>query len=608
MNKQLVAQLLREIGILLELKGENSFKARAYTNAARTVETLQEELDELIRENRLGEIKGIGTALVGKISEIVFTGRSVYYEELRKSIPAGVLEMLKIPGIGTKKAQVLYEKLGIISLRELEYACKENRLVDLPGFGGKTQSKVLMGIELLKSYQGQYYYAEALPQGMELLNYLRESPEVLEASLAGSLRRCQEVVRDIDLVAAAEDRDTVVRYFLQFPQVKEVIKADDSTGNTGRNTTGNITADINRNAAENLIGSMRANTATNIKRIKVRLESGIEVDLKVVRPEAYACALVYNTGSREHGVALSKLAEQKGLTFTETGLFKGEERLTVNSEREFYAYLGLQYISPEIRENSREISVAQQEALPTLVNLNDLRGVFHLHTTYSDGSSTLEEMVQEAVKQGFEYVGISDHSQSAHYAGGLKIDDVKRQWEEIAILREKYPQITIFAGIESDIKPDGALDYPDNLLQGFDFVIASVHSHFRMPEGEMTRRINKAMSHHAVTMLGHPTGRILLARPGYALNIKTILDTAKENDVLIELNASPARLDLDWRYFKEAKEKGIMISINPDAHHWKEIADVFFGVAVARKGWAEKEDIFNCYSAKMVKEYLAKKK
>lgn len=571
MDRWEVARVLREIGLLLELTEDNPFKSRAYYNGARALELLPEDLEILVQEGRLEEIKGIGRALAAKIAEFVTTGKLTYYEELKAAIPGGVLEMLAVPGLGPKKARVLYEKLGVSSLRELEYACRENRLVELPGFGGKTQGKVMTAIEYLKSFQGQHYYAEALAHGLELLELLKKQPAVARASLAGSIRRAKEVVKNIDLVAAGEGTGQIISYFTHLPRVREVLEE----GATGA---------------------------------AVRLDNGMEAVLHVVEPQSFAFSLHNFTGSVEYVAAIRRLARERGLRLEEYGLLQGEELLPCPSEEELFQALELHFIPPELRENNGEIEAALQGPLPVLLEVSDIKGVFHVHTSYSDGTNTLEEMVAEAARQGFAYLGISDHSQTASYAGGLKIGDVKRQQEEIEKLRHKYPQIRIYSGIESDIKADGSLDYPDDILAGFDFIVASVHSHFRMTEDDMTRRMVRAMSHPAVTMLGHPTGRILLAREGYKVRMEELLQTAKEKGVIIELNASPARLDLDWRHLKKAKEMGILLSISPDAHRVEELGDIRYGVAVARKGWLTRDDVFNCFDVDRVQEYLDKRK
>lgn len=441
----------------------------------------------------------------------------------------------------------------------------------MPGVGGKTQTKVLMGVENMKSSQGQYYYAETLDRARGLLDALKSNRLVEQAALTGGLRRRKEVVNDIDLVAASGNRAEVIGHFCHLPGITEIV----AQGET--------------HAA-------------------IRLDGGIQADLRVVRPEEYPYALRHFTGSKEHNAALGRLAQEKGFRLNEQGLFMGDEKIICNSEEELFRKLGLCYIPPELRENNGEIEAAQHGELPILVKNEDIQGVLHIHSNYSDGDHSPEEMVIAAIDAGFKYIGFSDHSQSAYYAHGLKEPDLRRQRGELEKLRGLYPQIAIFSGIESDIKADGSLDYPDSVLRDFDFVVASVHSHFKMPEEEMTKRMVRAMSHPAVTILAHPTGRILLARKGYAVNIQRLLEAAREYGVIMELNASPARLDLDWRYLKQAREMGLKISINPDAHRIREITDVYYGVAVARKGWLTREDVFNCMDADSIRSYFINRK
>lgn len=571
MNKHEIAQVLNDIGLLLELLEDKPFKSRAYYNGARILELVEEDLQRLVEENRLENLRGIGQALTEKITELVVTGKSSYYEELKAQIPDGVLNLLRVPGLGPKKVRVLYKQLHITNLRQLEYACKENRLVTIPGFGEKTQDKILKGIDFAKTFQGHYYYAEVHSLALNILELLRENPAVKKADLAGSMRRSKEIVKDLDFVACGDNPGLIIADFCKLPQVQEVIAQGES-------------------------------------KASVLWDTGIQIDLRAVESQLYPFVLHHFTGSKEHNTALRHLAKSKGYKLNEYGLFSGEERLSCSSEKELFAALDLSYIPPELRENRGEIEAAGRGPFPELVEVKDIQGVFHVHSQYSDGKNSLEELIIAAINRGYSYLGISDHSQSAFYARGLKAADIYRQQEEIKQLRKKYPQIKIFGGIEADIKPNGSLDYPDDILQEFDFVIASVHSHFKMTEENMTARIVQAMSHPAVTMLGHPTGRILLAREAYPVNMAKILETAREKKVIIELNASPARLDLDWRYLRKAKEMGIVISINPDAHRLEELADIKYGVAVARKGWLTKKDVFNCLPALRVEKYLKTKK
>lgn len=572
MEKHGVAGLLEEIGILLELKGENPFKSRAYYNAARTVELMgEEELEKLVREDKLKDIKGIGAALNDKLKELVLSGRLPYYDELKASVPEGLLEMLKVPGLGPRKVRVLYDLLEITTLAELEYACRENRLINLKGFGPKTQENILEGIEFLRRYQGQYFYSEARQVADNLLEKIKEFPDLGEASLAGSIRRCRELVKDIDLVASAAEPGKMTRFFVELPAVSEVIA----------------------------LGETKAS---------IQLQEGINADLRVVRPEEFPYALHHFTGSKEHNTALRHRSKSMGLKINEYGLFRGEDLVVCRDETEFFAALGLAYIPPELRENNGEIEAAETGSLPTLVEAGDIRGIFHVHTTYSDGTNSIEEVVSACREAGLEYVGITDHSQSAFYAGGLKEDDLARQREEIAALREKYPDMGIYCGVESDIRADGSLDYPDAVLEKLDFVIASVHSGLKMERAKMTERLLRALAHPLVTMLGHPTNRLLLGRDSSPLDLEEVFEAAFENGVILELNASPARLDLDWRHLKKIREMGLLVSINPDAHRIESFSDTDIGVAIARKGWLEEKDVFNTCTRSEVEEYLCRRR
>ncbi len=568
MGKNMVSVILQEIAVLLELKGENSFKSRAYFNGARTVELMGDgELRLLVEEDKLKNVPGIGAALNEKIKELVLTGKLQYYEELKASIPPGLIDMLSVPGLGPRKIKTLHDTLGITTLGELEYACKENRLLCLKGFGAKTQENIIKGIEYHRRFQGQHYYAEAKEIADALLTSISGFPDIGEVSLAGSLRRCKEIVKDIDLVASTAVPGDLTRYFAELPQVLQVI----ALGET---------------------------------KVSVQLREGINADLRVVRTETFPYALHHFTGSKEHNTALRHRAKGMGMKINEYGVFQGEKLVVCRTEADIFEALGLAYVPPELRENYGEIEAAEKGTLPHLIEEKDIKGIFHVHTGYSDGNNSLEEMVLACREAGYSYVGISDHSQSAFYAGGLKEADLEKQLTEIGELQQKYPDIAIFSGVESDIRADGSLDYPDQILERLDFVIASVHSGMRISGEKMTARLIRALSHPMVTMLGHPTGRLLLGREEYPLELEKILQTALENNVIVELNASPARLDLDWRHLKRAREMGLLISINPDAHSIAEIKDTNLGVAVARKGWLEKENVFNTRSRDAVKEYF----
>lgn len=571
MDKKQVAQILHEIGVLLEIKGENPFKVRAYINGARTIEMLDEDIVHLVTTSRIEQVNGIGSALAEKITTLVTTGELPYYHQLRASVPDGLLEMLRIPGLGPKKIYTLYKILGISDVAELAYACHENRLLDLKGFGQKSQDSILKGIEYIKKFQGQFLYGDVTGQAKNLLEYLKVCPDIKDISIAGSLRRCKAIVKDIDLVASSLHVGKIMKFFISLPQITDV-KASGET------------------------------------KTSITLETGISSDLRVVGPDEFPYALHHFTGSKEHNTAMRQRAKTRGLKINEYGLFKAGEKIKVKDEVELFSALGLAYIPPELRENMGEIEAAERGEIPDLVKTDDIQGIFHVHTNYSDGIHTLEEMASEAISAGFSYLGISDHSQTASYAGGLKVEAVRRQHEEIKEFNAQNPNFYVFHGIESDIHPDGRLDYPPEILALFDFVIASVHSGFSITGGRATQRLIKAMENPFVTMLGHPTGRLLLGRHGYDPDMKEIIRVAKEYHVIIEMNASPLRLDIDWRFLKFAKEHGVIISINPDAHRREGLYDTFIGVSVARKGWLEKEDVFNTWPIEKIKKYLLAKK
>ena len=569
MDKRRVADILGEIALYLELKGENLFKIRAYENGARIIQALDEDLEVLVREKRLGTIKGIGKALEQKITELVTTGNLEYYNKLKAEFPASLFELFKIPGLGAKKIRLLYETLGIETIGELEYACKENRLLELPGFGQKTQENILKGISLVRTASGRYLLHEAEDMALGVFNGLKECPEVNSLSIAGSLRRKKEIIKDIDILAASDQAERVMDCFVALPDVADII---------GRGPT----------------------------KASVRLQKGIAVDLRVVSPEQYPYALHHFTGSKEHNTKMRHTAKSLGLKMNEYGLFREADgsRIPCSNEEELFKALGMAYIPPELREDTGEIEAAMENRLPDLVERDDLKGIFHIHTCYSDGINSIKELAEEARRQGYQYIGIADHSRSAYYAGGLSEDDVIRQHEEIDALNEQYEDFHIFKGIESDILPDGSLDYPDEFLRGFDYVIISVHSQFRMDRESMTRRILKAMDHPAATMLGHPSGRLLLSRDPYEADMEQILAKAAERGTVLEINANPHRLDLDWRWIKRAKEIGVKLMINPDAHSIETISHTQYGLAIARKGWCEKEDILNCLGTEDMTAFL----
>src|SRR5438128_5022866 len=550
MTKREIAAVLEEIAFLLELKGENPFKVKAYSTGARVIESLPEEPAVLVQKGLLRNVKGIGQTLEGTVTELVTTGRSTLHQELLAAFPASLLEMAAIPGLGPKKIKAIYDQLGISSVGELEYACIENRLVGLPGFGQKTQEKILAGIRQYKRRQGFHLYANVIEEAESILTALRGAPGVVRADHAGEIRRRCEVVQSIMLVVAGGQPQSLIDALRAVPEVTQ--------------------------------GEYQPETRTLV----ARSPQGLPVSIKLTEAAAYGWELLLATGTPEHVEALTRRLQARGVH--PQGATGGGA-----SEEAIYAAAGLPFIPPELREGHGEIELAESGCLPVLLEPGQIQGVFHTHTIYSDGSATLEQMVGTTRSLGYRYIGISDHSQSAFYANGLKEDRIRAQHAEIAAVQKKFPDVRIFKGIEADILADGAMDYPDEVLATFDFVIASVHSRFNLSEEEQTKRICRALANPYVTMLGHATGRLLLSRDGYRVDMKQVLDAAATHGKIVEINANPHRLDLDWRLCGYAREKGVKFSINPDAHSTEGLADVPFGVNVARKGGVTAQDVVN---------------
>jgi DNA polymerase (family 10) len=587
MDANEIAAALSEIATLLELRGENVFKINAHRKAARALETLTQPLDHLIADGSLAQVDGIGKALLAKIETLHKTNRLQELEDLRAQVPPGLLDMLRLPGIGPKKVKLLYEELAIESLAALKEACESGRIAVVKGFGAKTQTNILEGIAFLKEGEGRVHRPVALEAAGELIQLLRNIKGVERIEQAGSLRRARETVKDIDIVATLKsgvDPEEVMDAFVAHPKVVHV---------SGR---GQTKASVVLEVADS--GSMTG-------------RSRLGADLRLVPPESFACALAYFTGSKEHNVRMRGLAIEHGYKLNEYALIGPKGPLDCPTEESIYRHLGLHWVPPELREMTGEIEAAKLEGgkgLPKLIPMGSLRGIFHNHTTASDGSATLEEMAIASRENGLEYFGVGDHSQSLGVANGLKPKRVREQWAEIDSLNETLSGIHIFKGSEVDILEDGSLDYDDELLAGFDYVVASVHMHMNQTREEMTARICKALSHPAVTMLGHPTGRLLLRRNAYAVDLDKVLEAAAKHGVMIEINANPWRLDLDWVHVRRARDMGILLVINPDAHATTEVANIRFGVEVARRGWCEVKDVFNTRGVDEVKSFLNSRK
>jgi DNA polymerase (family 10) len=552
-TKREIAHILEDIGLLLELKGESPFKSQAYYNAARAVEGTTDDLGELVTTGRIRDLKGIGQALADKLAELVGTGRLAYYDELKRAVPAGLVEMRAIAGMGPKKILAVWQQLGVTTVGELEYACIENRLVGLPGFGQKTQDKIRQGILQYKKRQGFQLFANAIGDAEALMAACRSVTGVGQVELVGDLRRCMEIVHTIDLVADAERPGSVAQAIAALGLIHNLTEE------------GNV--------------------------LRGRSALGLTVTIHVARSIS-PHLLLAKTGNEQHLAQLKSRAEARGLTWN---LIEDQGALTPSAEKEadLYHALDLPLIEPELREGLGEIEAAERGDLTRLVTIHDIQGIFHNHTTASDGSATLDEMVEEARRLGYRYIGISDHSQSAFYAHGLKEDRIREQHAAIDALQKRLSGILIFKGIEADILADGTMDYPDEVLATFDFVIASVHSRFNLPEEEQTARVVRALANPHVTMLGHPTGRLLLSREGYRINMSRVIEAAQEHRKIIEINANPHRLDLDWRLCAAVKAQGVKVSINPDAHAVEGLQDVPFGVNVARKGGLRESDVIN---------------
>ena len=570
-TKSDVVRIFEDMASILDILGENPFKIRSYENGARAIDGLTGDLGEMVASGELLDVKGIGKSLFAHIVELRDTGRLEIYEQAKAKIPEGLLDMLRIPGMGPKKVKAVYEKLGVKTIDELEQAANENRVAALDGFGTRTQIKILYGIQSVKKFSERHLFHIAMEEARGIYDEIIKHPNVKRAQIGGSLRRRRETIRDIDILASSSASDAVMERFTTFPRVATII----AKGKT---------------------------------KSSVVFKSGIASDLRVVSDKEFPFAANYFTGSKEHNTELRARAKKMGYKLNEYGLFQGEKLIPCKDEAAIYEKLGLDYIPPELREAQGEIEAAEKHELPELIVEADIRGLFHVHTTYSDGTVSAEEMARGAQAMGFEYLGIADHSRSAGYAGGLSIEKVKTQHKEIQELNKRLKGFRVFHGIESDILTDGSLDYPPEILDLFDFVVISVHQNFRMSESEMTRRIIRAIENPYTTILGHPTGRLLLAREGYAVDLPALIDAAARNHVIIEINSNPHRLDLDWRYLRSAHEKGVKIAICPDSHTVKGMEDFRYGVGIARKGWLTKNDVVNCLGTQAVESFLVSQK
>jgi len=580
MDKESVAGILVDIGTLLELKGENPFKTRAYVNAARTLESLTEPLATIIAEQRLGEIKGIGDALQQKITELVTTGKLKYYDELKASVPPGLVEMLGIPGVGPKKVKALHDKLGIASIEQLEAACKAGTVATLDGFGEKTQSKILEGIQFKRTYASRHHLDTALSVAEPVLESLRAHPDVIRCSTAGSLRRWRETIGDVDFLVSSKKPTEIIEFFTTQPGILAI-------------------------------------SAKGETKASVILPGGIQADLRVVSDAEFPFALLYFTGSKEHNIVMRQRAIQRGLRLNEYGLFKSTEEtrdpnllVTCKTEEDVFVELGLAYIPPEMREDHGEFVAAEKGKLPRLIEWTDLRGSLHNHTTWSDGHNSIEEVAAHALELGCDYWAITDHSKSSYQAHGLDAARLREQIQAVAAhnakLADEGVEFRLFAGSEVDILKE-RLDFDDDLLAELDVVVASLHV-AGSDEADNTKRLIRAAENPYVHMLGHLTGRLLLEREAYKVNQQAVIDACAETGTWIELNANPYRFDMDWRMWFYAKSKGVKCVINCDAHRHEHAGFLRLGAHIARKGWLEKVDVINTLPLKELTTALKTKR
>ena len=559
MNNAFVAKVFRDIARILEIKADNPFRIRAYERAAQNIEGLGEDISNFLKQERLRDIPGVGSDLADKIQEIAQTGKLKFLEDLKKDVPEGILELLNIPSVGPKTAKVLYEQAGIKSIEELQRAIIKNKLQGIFGIKQKTIENIQHGIELLKRGKERMSLAQACTLSEEFVHGLKKVPAVRALSPAGSVRRQKETVRDIDILITSDSPAKVMDGFLKLPQVTEVI-------------------------------------ARGLTKSSVRTSGGVQVDCRVVKAKSFGAALLYFTGSKNFNIKIRQLAIKKGLKINEYGIFKKDKFLAGTTENEVFKALGLSYIEPELREDTGEIELAKKSALPRLLCLQDIKADFHLHSLWSDGNNSIRDMANAAQKKGYSYVAITDHSQGLKVAGGLSIQELKEKKKEIDSLNKTLKNFRILFATEVDIDSQGSLDYKDDVLQGFDIVVAAIHSGFKQSRQQVTKRIVKACQNKYVHIIAHPTGRLWGERDGYEFDFQEVCKVAHQTNTCLEINSFPQRLDLDSVHCKAAKERGVKIAISTDAHTVDQLDNMRFGVAVARRGWLTCDDVLNSLS------------
>ena len=565
-----IAAIFEEIADLLEIQGENPFRIRAYRNAARQVEGMGVALSELVaRGEDLTALPGIGTDLASKIEEIVATGKCKALEKLRKQLPPTITELLKIPGLGPKRVRALHDRLKVKTVEQLAKAAQSGKIRELEGFGAKTEETILEALAAHVTEQKRFKLAIAAQYAEPLRRYLEKAPGVDRVVIAGSYRRCQETVGDIDILVTAGDAAIVMDRFTRYEETGRVLAKGDT-------------------------------------RSTVILRSGLQVDLRVVEPASYGAALQYFTGSKAHNIEIRRLAQARKLKISEYGVFKGDRRIAGDTEESVYRSVGLPWIAPELRENRGEIEAARAGKLPKLVEVDDLRGDLHAHTKATDGHNSLREMAESARARGFEYLAITEHSRRLTVAHGLDVKRLRRQMEEIDQLNADLTDFTVLKGIEVDILEDGALDLPDEVLGELDLVVGAVHSQFKLSRARQTRRILKAMDHPHFTILAHPSGRLIDSREPYDVDMLKIIRHARARGCFLELNAHPERLDLLDIHCQLAREEGVRVAVSSDAHSIQDLDNLVYGIGQARRGWLEKSDVLNTRSLKELRGLLKK--
>jgi DNA polymerase (family 10) len=569
MKNQIVADTLYMIADLLDLKGDIFFKTRAYRIAAQTIEALDEDIERLVNQGTLESIPGVGEALAKKITELVQTGKLEYLERLKKEVPTDLIDLLGIPGLGPKKVAALYKNLGITGIQDLKKAASNGKLRILEGFGEITERNILRGIQLLEKTSGRVLLNVAYDDGTRYLKYLNKCKKIKKINIAGSLRRMKETIGDLDILTCSKDPDVIMEHFIHYPEVTQVL-------------------------------------AKGTTKSSVLLNDNLQIDLRVVEEKSYGAALQYFTGSKDHNVILRGLAIKKGFKLNEYGLFDKttDKYIAGKTEEEIYKKIGMQYIEPELRENRGEFEAAKKMTLPNLVGYDEINGDFHVHSSWSDGSDSIETIASFAQQRGYLFIGITDHSQSLKIANGLNEERIQKKINEIKKVSKKFPNIRILCGTECDINTDGTLDYSNKILKQFDFVYIGIHTAFKMDKQIMTKRIIKGMDNEQVNFMAHPTGRLIGKRDPYEVDIEQIIDAAKETNTRLEINSFPDRLDLDDIHAKLAKERGVRFVLGTDSHSINHFDFMKFGIATARRGWLEKKDILNTLSVKDIEKIV----